>query len=204
MYVLKTAALRGLAADDEIEVVEYPYYGGGAIKVGDEAFLWFSGTDQGLAWYAEVLRVEPSSDGKIAVTVRLIARAIPDALALADLASVRDSLDGSALCELSRKFYRHAHDKVAALSEEEAAHLRRYFSLRPTMSNPERIYTFLRQHTPAPICDDCVAKQAEVEPRQQVNPIASALGLTTDFVRAKGTCSICKGEKLVTRSLRYA
>jgi hypothetical protein len=70
------------------------------------------------------------------------------------------------------------------------------------MTNPERIYSFLRQHAPASICDDCLAKHAQVEPRQQVNPIASALGLTTDFTRAKGACSLCKGEKLVTRSLR--
>lgn len=72
------------------------------------------------------------------------------------------------------------------------------------MSIPERVYNLLRQHTPAPICDDCIAKHAEIAPRQQVNPIATALGLTTDFARVKGACSMCKIEKLVTRSLRYS
>jgi hypothetical protein len=46
------------------------------------------------------------------------------------------------------------------------------------MTNPERIYAYLTQRTPSPICDDCIAAGAEVSPRQQVNPIASALGLT--------------------------
>ena len=72
------------------------------------------------------------------------------------------------------------------------------------MTNPERIYKFLRERTPAPVCDDCVASHAEVSPRQQVNPVATALGLTTDFGRGKGTCSICHDDnKLVTRSLRH-
>ena len=128
MYVLKTAALPDLAPNEEVKVVEYHYYGGDGIKVGDEAFLWFSGTDQRLAWSAEVIAVEPHSDGKIMVTVRLIAPSMPDTLTLEDLASVRDNRDGSTLSELSRKLYRHAHDKVAALSEDEAALLRGHFA----------------------------------------------------------------------------
>lgn len=72
------------------------------------------------------------------------------------------------------------------------------------MTIPERIYTFLRERTPAPVCDDCLAKEADVSQRQTVNTIASALGLTTDFDRREATCSLCKNEKLVTRSLRYA
>jgi hypothetical protein len=69
---------------------------------------------------------------------------------------------------------------------------------------PERVYQFLRERTPAPVCDDCLAKQADVSQRQIVNTIASALGLTTDFARENGTCALCHGDKLVTRSLRYA
>jgi hypothetical protein len=72
------------------------------------------------------------------------------------------------------------------------------------MTSADRVYKFLREQTPAPVCDDCVASHAHVTPRQRVNPIASALGLTSDFRREKGACSLCKGEKLVTRSLRYA
>lgn len=72
------------------------------------------------------------------------------------------------------------------------------------MTVPERIHKFLTSRTPDAVCDDCVADRAEVSPRQQVNPIVSALALTTDFERNHGECAICKRNKLVTRSLRYA
>lgn len=68
---------------------------------------------------------------------------------------------------------------------------------------PERVYGFLRGRTPDPACDDCVAKGTGV-PRENVNPLTTTLGLTTDFVKARGICSLCQGTKLVTRSLRYA
>ena len=72
------------------------------------------------------------------------------------------------------------------------------------MTGPERVHKFLTARTPAPVCDDCIAAHADVSPRQQVNPIAATLGLTTDFSRDKGNCSMCKADKLVTRSLRFA
>ncbi|HEX4183969.1 MAG TPA: hypothetical protein VHY34_12000 [Caulobacteraceae bacterium] len=125
-YVLKVAALSDLEANEEVEVTERCFYGGNAISTGDEAFLWFSGADQRLAWSAEVLQVEPATHRKITVTVRLMAQSVPDTITLTDLAPMRDDRDGSALSELSRKLYRHAHDKIAALSEDEAALLRRY------------------------------------------------------------------------------
>lgn len=72
------------------------------------------------------------------------------------------------------------------------------------MTIPERVHSFLRERTPASVCDDCLAKHAEISQRQTVNTIAGALGLTTDFERREATCSLCQNEKLVTRSLRYA
>jgi hypothetical protein len=68
---------------------------------------------------------------------------------------------------------------------------------------PERIHRYLTARTPEPICDDCVAQGSDVN-RETVNPITQTLGLTTDFAKVRGTCSLCKNEKLVTRSLRYA
>jgi hypothetical protein len=72
------------------------------------------------------------------------------------------------------------------------------------MTNPETIYKFLRDNTPEAYCDDCIGKLTSVSPRQQVNPISAALGLTTDFDRREAVCMDCRGIKLVTRSLRYA
>ncbi len=68
---------------------------------------------------------------------------------------------------------------------------------------PERVYGFLRERTPSPACDDCVSKGTGAT-RENINPLTQALGLTTDFSKERGICSLCQGSKLVTRSLRYA
>jgi hypothetical protein len=71
------------------------------------------------------------------------------------------------------------------------------------VSNPKTIYNFLVVNTPLPYCDDCIAQSTSISPRQQVNPISSAFGLTTDFDRQEAICHQCKSTKLVTRSLRH-
>jgi len=72
------------------------------------------------------------------------------------------------------------------------------------MTNPETIYKFLTDNTPEAYCDDCIAGNTSINPRQQVNPITAALGLTTDFDKREAVCADCRAIKLVTRSLRYA
>jgi hypothetical protein len=72
------------------------------------------------------------------------------------------------------------------------------------MDNPEIIHRFLIDKAPASYCDDCLATEAGIAPRQQVNVVARSLGLTTDFERAKGYCSACGYDKFVTRSVRHA
>jgi hypothetical protein len=70
-------------------------------------------------------------------------------------------------------------------------------------TNPTRVYRALRERTPEAVCDDCLAEETGVG-RQSVNPWTEILGLTTDFDKKHGKCSVCQNEKLVTRSLRYA
>ena len=72
------------------------------------------------------------------------------------------------------------------------------------MDNPETIFTFLRARSPEGICDDCIARETGVAPRQQISLVARAFGLTSDFDRSMGVCFFCQGEKLVTRSLQDA
>ena len=67
-------------------------------------------------------------------------------------------------------------------------------------TNPEKVFKFLRDHTPAPICDDCIAKGINAR-REPVNVMTAVLGLTREFDKRHGTCSLCKNDKLVTRSL---
>ena len=49
------------------------------------------------------------------------------------------------------------------------------------------------------LCDDCIAMAADIKNRIAVNPIATALGLTSDFIREKAVCSRCRETKLVTK-----
>ncbi|MCL4211661.1 MAG: hypothetical protein KJZ68_13485, partial [Phycisphaerales bacterium] len=67
-----------------------------------------------------------------------------------------------------------------------------------TGSNPERVVAALRSSPGRPLCDDCIALLAGIKNRVAVNPIATALGLTTDFARDRGTCGRCSERKLVT------
>jgi hypothetical protein len=70
-------------------------------------------------------------------------------------------------------------------------------------TNPARVYRVLRERTPEAICDGCLEKETRVG-TSSVNPWTEILGLTSDFDKRHGKCSVCQGEKLVTRSLRYA
>lgn len=65
-------------------------------------------------------------------------------------------------------------------------------------SNPERVVACLRAVPGRPLCDDCIASFTGIKNRVAVNPIATALGLTSDFARDKGVCGRCGDRKLVT------
>jgi hypothetical protein len=128
-YVLKIDALANLQQGNEIEITERYFYGGDAVIGGDEAFVWFSGVNQRLAWLAEVVRVGPLIDRRVTVLIRLTSPSASDAMTIAQLIPFRDIRDDSGLSGLSRKLYRHAHNKVAAVSEAEAVVLRQYFPI---------------------------------------------------------------------------
>jgi hypothetical protein len=64
------------------------------------------------------------------------------------------------------------------------------------MTNTERIQAIL-QSAGEPICDDCLAMRADVQPRQQVNQICRRLADHGDIDREQGTCSICGKAKIV-------
>lgn len=125
--VFKTDTLADVAEVQQIVITEPAYYGGQAVAPGDQAFIRFSGNIQRLAWSTEVMRVDTPEARRIRAIVRLITRAGLDALGIVDLLPYRDVRDGTPLSELARKLYRHAHDKVARISPEEADLLRGYF-----------------------------------------------------------------------------
>jgi hypothetical protein len=64
---------------------------------------------------------------------------------------------------------------------------------------PEQVFEYVKSEAPSFQCDDCIAGILHISPRNQINPITSAFGLTRDFRREKGKCAICDKIKLVTR-----
>ena len=130
-YVLKTDPLPAAARGQEITVAEPAYYHGETIAEGDEAFVWYSNDRDprrnALKWTAVVLRVERRTDRQLRVLVRLMAEAGPNAPSIADLMPFRCVHDSSAYSGLARKLYGHSHNKVAQLTEDEAALLRGHF-----------------------------------------------------------------------------
>lgn len=69
-------------------------------------------------------------------------------------------------------------------------------------SNPEKIATLLRSEPARWLCDDCISLLTHIQNRVAVNPITTALGLTSDFAREKRECDRCGTVKLVTRSVK--
>ena len=128
-YVIKTAPFSA-AAGSSATLEELALYGGGQIATGDEVFIWFSETQGGggLAWRATVTRRIAASNRKVSVVVGLTEAAPLGALGIKELEPLRVSREADGLSGVSRKLYRHAHNKCAALTEVEAAELRRRFS----------------------------------------------------------------------------
>lgn len=67
------------------------------------------------------------------------------------------------------------------------------------MSVLEAVGALIARLSPAPICDDCVAEKLDLPSRQHANQKARELTGRNGFERRRDICSICYGEKLVTR-----
>ena len=126
-YIAKTPPIT-MAADADLRIEERPMYGGRNIRVGSEVFLWSSETQGGVGLWGKgtVTALDPVS-AKPVVTVRIDQRANSGNFGLNEIAPHRDSTADTPIVGLARKLYRHAHNKVAGLTDDEAALLQRFF-----------------------------------------------------------------------------
>jgi hypothetical protein len=79
---------------------------------------------------------------------------------------------------------------------------RRKMENRAEMTNPQKVYAFLRRNKHQGFCDDCLAKETGVD-RHEVNTIALTLALFhNEFARSTQTCpqGCSAREKLITHS----
>lgn len=62
------------------------------------------------------------------------------------------------------------------------------------MIEAEQIVGFLKRTSPKPVCDDCITDELKLARRQRAQRVTAALGLTVEYQREKGVCSICKND----------
>lgn len=116
---------------DGICVVFAPAFGEVRPDVGEAAYLWFSETSggQGLTYRGIV---EAVGDGTpLPLAVRIDGARLVRPLRKQDLAAHRENQGQEPLATLARKVYRHAHDKVADLDQDEVAFLDGHFEAPP-------------------------------------------------------------------------
>lgn len=73
-------------------------------------------------------------------------------------------------------------------------------SWKPVVTIADRIGQWLRRNRGA-YCDGCIAKQLGLSRREQANRATRALSSTSNFLRDRGTCSICGADKKVTEAV---
>lgn len=110
---------------EEVVVVERAL-AGVVVERGDLAFVWFSGRNGGLAFCGRVISADQQGAG-VEVTLRARRPVTTPAISTVQLAPFRDALADRPEATLSHKLYRHAHNKIAALSDAEVEFLAAHF-----------------------------------------------------------------------------
>ncbi|WP_156783327.1 hypothetical protein [Roseovarius nubinhibens] len=115
------------ATGKNIRIDERAMYNGKSISSGDRIFIWTSETSGGCGLIA-VGNVKSCTiiRGRVIAEV-LVEATIRRQLNLSKIAPYRDVDDGSPESELAQLIYRHAHNKVAALSETVREFLEEHF-----------------------------------------------------------------------------
>lgn len=126
-FIAKTAPITSLA-DEHVRIEERPMYGGRDIRVGAEVFLWSSETQGGVGLWGKgtVMAIDPGGP-KPVVTVRVDQRVNSGNFGLNEIAPHRDSTQDTPIVGLARKLYKHAHNKIAGLTNAEADLLQQNF-----------------------------------------------------------------------------
>lgn len=126
-FIAKTAPIDARIGDT-IQVEEQPFYGGREIAAGATVYLWASETQGGNGLWARgtVVRVEHAAKMPI-VKIRVDQLATSENFGVEQIAPHRDSAVSSPIAGLARKLYKHSHNKVARISDDEADLLAQLF-----------------------------------------------------------------------------
>jgi len=133
-YIIKTDPRSGNAgnagnAGDALTFCEKPFYCERRIKRDDDCFIWFSETKggTGLTWRSRVRSVISRDGRKLDVNVLLTSFANRPSIGKDALEPFRDAIGSTPMHELARKLYRHAHNKICEIDQDEFQFLLTYF-----------------------------------------------------------------------------
>jgi hypothetical protein len=125
-FIAKTAPIN-MPADGHVRIEER-LFKGREINVGAEIFLWSSETQGGVGlWGKGSVTAIDRGGPKPVVTVRVDQRINSGNFGLNEIAPHRDSQQDTPIVGLARKLYKHAHNKIAGLTNAEADLLKQYF-----------------------------------------------------------------------------
>ncbi len=126
-YVAKISPI-ALPAGSVVQIEERTMYGGKAAVAGDRIYIWTSELQGGSGLTANGYIVSAdASGGRTALEVQ-VETGNASSFGIEEIAPYRDIEDGSAISGIAHKLYRHAHNKVCAISEPEADLLESHFS----------------------------------------------------------------------------
>ena len=126
LYVLKADPVE-IDAEGLATVTVPAFFGGSEIAPGDECFLWLAEDRGGAGLTARGTVVAVTAQARRNRTIRFrVDQFVHSTRGVGALRPYRDRPE-TAAGMIARKLYRHAHNKVAAISEDEAAWLREAF-----------------------------------------------------------------------------
>ena len=127
-FIAKTAPVSA-SVGDTVRIEELPMYGGKDVDTGDSVFLWASERQGGRGLWARgiILRVDHGEE-KLRVEVRIDQLAAVGHFGLDQIAPHRDSTANTPIVGLARKLYKHAHNKIAGVTNAEADLLLQHFN----------------------------------------------------------------------------
>jgi len=66
----------------------------------------------------------------------------------------------------------------------------------------EKINKYITSLRPSAVCDKCIVKAMGLTAHAHSAQITAALGTTSDFRRANGTCAVCKNDRVTISATR--
>ena len=125
LYVLKTDPI-DIEPGGRATVTVQAFFGGAEIAPGDECFLWLSESAGGKGLTAECTVEAVSRSGRERQVTFKALRLVHSELGTTHLRKYREGAERPEGL-IARKLYRHAHNKVAAITQPEADWLRMHF-----------------------------------------------------------------------------